>query len=76
MKKITADSDSKIDETYDNWKKDMEKLIKEIKKSGHVPEKINIDIAELKKWCLQNNKPITSESRSEYVAVLLREKYG
>jgi len=54
----------------------MEKLIKEIKKSGHVPEKINIDIAELKKWCLQNNKPITSESRSEYVAVLLREKYG
>jgi len=54
----------------------MEKLIKEIKKSGHVPEKINIDIEELKKWCLQNNKPITSESRSEYVAVLLREKYG
>lgn len=73
LKKVAADFDG--DETYNIWKKDMEKLIKEIKKSGRISEKINVDIEELKKWCLKNNKPITSESRSSYVAFLLKEKY-
>ena len=73
LKKIA--DDFKGNETYKKWKKDMEKLMKELKKSGETPEKIYVDIEKLKKWCLKNNKPITSESRSTYVAHLLRKKY-
>ena len=73
LKKVAADF--KGDETYDNWKRDMEELIEEIRERGQVPEKINIDIEELQKWCERNGKPIISESRSAYVAFLLQEKY-
>jgi hypothetical protein len=73
--KEVADDSADLDETYKDWKKNAKKLIKGIKQAGDIPDKINIDMKKLKKWCAQNSKPIIQKSRSEYVTVLLKEKY-
>ncbi len=75
LKSVASDAES-LDDTYESWRKNAESLVKEIERTGNDPVKVSIDVRKLVEWCREHNKPIDSESRSEYVAVLLRQKYG
>ena len=73
LKKVSIDSDI-IEDTYKDWQKNAKKLIKDMKRSGIDPIRVNLDVNKLIKWCSDKKKPLNSASRSEYVTDLLRDK--
>jgi hypothetical protein len=69
FQEIMDDSGSNYD-TWKEWKKGADKMVKKSNKN-HTDHKIvyaNLDDFQI--WCLANNKPKVSESRSEYVLSL------
>jgi hypothetical protein len=71
LKKVSVDS-AHLESTYREWEEYAIKLELDLLISGNAHERVDIDVNKLVEWCKSNNKPINGESRSEYVAVLLK----
>ena len=63
----TASDPEILEDTYDEWVEEAEKSLKTIRKAGHTPVKVDVDVEELNRWCDQRSKPRNGDSRVEYV---------
>ncbi len=70
--KSTATDPECMEDTYQEWLEYVGKSMKELKKEGYKPVKVNFDVDKFNAWCKSNGKAPNSESRSEYVTRLLR----
>ena len=72
LKAYAVDKDV-IEDTFEEWVEHAENQFEELQKSGMNMHKILIDIDALVAWCKEKDVPMNSESRSLYVAELLRD---
>lgn len=69
---ISQDS-SLLEESYDDWLASAENLLREVR-SGHVLERVDVDVEQLLAWCNENGLPVNSQSRARYVSDFLRTR--
>jgi len=72
--KSSCDDSDNLENTYEEWLQNAKKIELDLAVKGYDPERIDINIELLNKWCKRNKKPNTTATRSEYVTILLKEK--
>lgn len=65
--KEVADDKQVLCDTYADWLVEFSKAVNGLKDQGMEVVPVNINIAELIKWCKQNKLKNTSSNRSRYV---------
>lgn len=73
LKEISEDRDE-LDDTYEDWRRNANKAVQEIRSTGRVVKKVSIDLEELLIWCNENNLAVNGKSRAEYVSRKLCSK--
>ncbi len=73
LKRRAADAHL-LDETYDEWLEEMNRLLRRLKQEGNATVKCFVDIAEVELWCQNENLPLDAKARSRYVAELAHDK--
>lgn len=73
LKEIVADPDN-IEDTYQQWRKDAEKALSELKTNGVNVKKVLVDTEEMLLWANDQGYKLNGEARSEYAAFLLKRR--
>lgn len=73
LKRRAADAHL-LDETYDEWLEEMNRLVRRLKQEGNAFVKCFVDIAEIELWCQEENVPLDAKARSRYVTEVARDK--
>src|SRR3972149_4328870 len=68
----TADDIDMMEKEYEKWLKGITRLISNIREEGIEPVTVNIDVSELLAYCRENNLKNIGETRSQFVAELLK----
>ncbi|MBI5056753.1 MAG: hypothetical protein HZB61_09080 [Nitrospirae bacterium] len=68
----SADDIDAMVKVYDEWMKGIQRLIENIRMEGIEPVTVEIDINELLEYCREHNLKNNGETRSQFVAELLR----
>ncbi|MEA3412470.1 MAG: hypothetical protein U9R74_13160 [Pseudomonadota bacterium] len=71
LKEIVSDPDN-IEETYQQWRKDAEKTLTELKANRVDIKKVSVDTEEMLIWANEHGRPLDGEARSEYAAHILQ----
>lgn len=58
----------KMDETWEGWKENKKKTVKNFKKMGLNTIDILVTPIELVEYCRKNGKPINGESRASFIS--------
>jgi hypothetical protein len=69
---VSVDRD-KLEETYDQWVQDAERVIKELRRQGLHVVKVKVKIDELVAWCQSQKISVNGEARSQYAAYKLQQ---
>ena len=69
---VSVDRD-KLEETYDEWVQDAERVIRELRRQGVQVVKVRVKIDELVAWCQSQNISVNGEARSQYAAYKLQQ---
>jgi hypothetical protein len=69
---VSVDRD-KLEDTYDEWVQDAERVIKELRRHGLHVVKVRVKIDELVAWCQSQNISVNGEARSQYAAYKLQQ---
>ena len=69
---VSVDKD-KLEETYNEWIKEAERVIKELRRQGLYIIKVDVNIEELVAWCRKKKIPVNGEARSMYAAYKLQQ---
>jgi hypothetical protein len=75
IKKSAADADAQ-DDSYEEWKSNANRAIKNIKATGHNVAKIAMKAEEFFAWCSKNNTENNADARSRFAAMKLQERKG
>ena len=73
LKQISVDPDA-LDDTYRDWQRNVERLIKRFRREGATVVRVKVDLDELVAWCEEKGKPLNGEARSQYVTEKLWER--
>ena len=71
-----SDDRAELDSSYEEWRKNASSAIREIESTGNKVKKVNINLEELLLWCNEKGVLVNGQSRSEYAAHVLHQKYG
>ncbi len=74
--KAFCEDGSKLEESYEEWKRNAEKALRDIERQGFYVERIDFDLDEFKKWCRANQKQPIGISRSEFAVMKLHARGG
>ncbi len=75
LKEISDDRDA-LEDSYEEWRRNASSTIHELMAVDQIIEKVKINLEELLIWCNEKGVLVNSESRAEYVALLMRQKYN
>lgn len=70
---ISSDRDQ-LDDNYEEWRKNANKTIHELRAEGFNVKKIKPDLEEFLYWCNENKKETNGAARAEYVAILMERR--
>lgn len=73
LKRSAADAHL-LDDSYDDWLEQMNRLVRQLKQKGNAFVKFFVDVEELELWCQKVNVPNDAKARSRYVAETAHEK--
>jgi hypothetical protein len=73
-KELFPDADE-VRDSYDEWLKSAEDLLKHLKRSGVAAEPYLMDIGDFLGWCLVHGRKRDAKARSEYVAEKIHLKH-
>jgi hypothetical protein len=69
-----ADDRDNLEDTYEEWEANAEKGLLTLNRPGFEPQRIDIDIEELIRWCKLKNRPVDGAARSIFTAEKLQEQ--
>jgi hypothetical protein len=72
----TAHDRKELEATYEEWKLNLIKSVKNMRLTGMTPLKVDLDMEELLAWCTGRSCKNTGENRVEFIGDLLRQGRG
>lgn len=73
MKEISSDSE-RLENSFEEWEKMSEKVLRDMKATGLIGEKVFINTNEFSIWCKIHSLPVDASSRSRYVSEILSKR--
>jgi hypothetical protein len=73
LRQLAADPEV-LEETYAEWTKVYEDAIRQLRASGLVPERVEIDVEELRAWCTAQKCPLDGTARAAFATESLRRR--
>jgi len=73
LRKVASDPE-KLDDTYEDWKVNAEKALRDYAKLGTITRKVHIDVKELMEWCNSLGLPVDGTARSAFAGEKLHEE--
>jgi len=73
LKHNAADAE-KLDDTYKEWKKNANDMIRFVRTAGRNVQKINIKIEALEAWCKTEGRENNSAARSHYATAMAKQR--
>ncbi len=70
---IVDDRDN-LEDTYEAWQATAEESVKQFARPGVVVRKVDVDVEELLRWCIAQNRPVNGAARSAYAMSRLYEE--
>jgi len=75
LREISEDREE-LEETHQEWVRDVMRAIKELERNGIQCVKVAVDIDQLLEWCQNQKIPVNGEARSRYVSDKLQSEMG
>jgi hypothetical protein len=72
LRSLATDAED-LEETHEEWVKIAEKTIEDLARQGLRAQKVDVDVNELRAWCLAQNRRLDSSARAAYAAVDLQD---
>ena len=72
--KATAVDKDALDDSYDEWKSNATRAIKDLRDVGQLVQKVKINIDRLDAWCEDNGLENDSAARSRYAGEMLSQR--
>jgi hypothetical protein len=72
---VSIDRDT-LEDTHAEWEEFATQRLRELRSQGVDVEKIEVDVEELKQWCLDHGSLVDAGARSKFVIDKLKEKHG
>lgn len=73
LKQTAADAE-KLDDTYKEWKKNANDMIRVVRATGRSVQKINIKTEALNAWCKAEGRENNSAARSHYATAMAKQR--
>ena len=73
LKQTAADTE-KLDDTYKEWKKNANDMIRFVRAAGRSVQKINIKTEALNAWCKAEGRENNSAARSHYASAMAKQR--
>src|SRR5438128_1613404 len=67
LREISEDA-ANLEETYESWLSEAEKIMRERPLGNLRMEKVDVDVEQLLAWCNDQGLEVNSKSRAQYVA--------
>jgi hypothetical protein len=71
LKQIAADA-QKLDDTHQDWQRNVEQTERQLAADGMVVRRVLIDVDALVVWCHAQNRPVNGAARAEYTSRMVR----
>jgi hypothetical protein len=67
---------AELDDTYEQWHKSAREAFADLEREGVRIEKVHVKVDALVAWCRAQGLPVNGEARSQYVAMVVRQRRG
>jgi hypothetical protein len=74
LREIAADPEV-LETTYAEWRKVVDKTLRDLAAACVVAERVDVAVAELLQWCKREGCRVDASARSAFAAELLRRRY-
>jgi hypothetical protein len=64
-----------LHDDFRDWRRAAEKLEKQLRKSGHIVERVHIDPSSFPLWCAARGLNVDAKARSRFASEFVSEKY-
>lgn len=73
LRKVSADREE-IEDTYEEWLASVQSALATMASSGVHPEKVEVDVDALVRWCRAQDRPVDGAARAAFVAAKMRRE--
>ncbi len=75
LRQVASDAES-MEETFEQWETTAGNAYRILLQSGYPVRTVNVDVAELLRWCNSCNRPVDGEARTDYIEEKLEKRGG
>lgn len=73
LRSLASDADT-LERTHAEWESLAEKTIKGLTRGGVLARKVEVDVNDLRAWCIAQKRPLDSSARATYAEARLRDE--
>jgi len=63
-----------LEQTHAEWESLAEKTIRDVAREGLLARKVDVDVNELRVWCIAQQRPLDASARAAYAVARLRDE--
>jgi len=71
---VCSDADA-LDDSYEDWLRKATARYEELTAAGWTLKRVEVDVEQLRAWCVVRGRPVDGKARSAYAAFLLEQQY-
>jgi hypothetical protein len=75
LRSLASDADT-LEQTHAEWESLVEKTIQDLARDGLLARKVEVDVNDLREWCIEQQRPLDASARAAYAAARLRDESG
>jgi hypothetical protein len=73
LRSLASDADI-LEQTHAEWERLAEKTIKNLAREGLLARRVDVDVNDLRVWCIAQQRPLDASARAAYATVRLQEE--
>lgn len=73
LRSVASDPDI-LEQTHAEWESLAEETIRDLAREGLLARKVDVDVNDLRAWCIAQQRPLDSAARAAYAAARLRDE--
>ena len=71
LRALSVDADT-LEQTHAEWEKLARRTMRDLAREGVILRRVDVDVNELRAWCIAEQRPLDGSARAAYAVALLR----
>jgi hypothetical protein len=72
LRSLSTDADI-LEPTHAQWEKFARETVRDLARQGMLARKVDVDVEQLRAWCVAQQRPLDASARAAYAAARLEE---